>query len=181
MRLPEVDEACTLGLAPTTSSIMMLALGDSLAISCMEVKKFTKDNFKMFHPAGKLGLSLLKVGDVMHTDDKIPLVNLFSSLSDSIIEMTRCSFGCVGVTDESNRLIGIFTDGDLRRNLLSINLAKPITEFMAEQPYSLDADSFIVDSLKIFKNKRIPSAFVCDGSKPIGIVHIHDLIQRGLL
>jgi arabinose-5-phosphate isomerase len=179
--LPDVEEACTLGLAPTTSSIMMLALGDALAVACLEKRKFTKDDFKIFHPAGKLGLSLLKVADIMHSGDETPLVNLSHSLSDTILEMTRCRFGCVGVIDSSGHLVGIFTDGDLRRSLGSVELTQPISSLMVKNPASLDPNAFLVDAAQTFRNRRIPSAFICEAGKPIGILHIHDLLQRGFV
>jgi len=179
--LPNVDEACTLGLAPTTSSVMMLSLGDALAVACLEKRKFTKDHFKVFHPAGKLGLNLLKIADFMHVGDEIPLVDSSASLSDAILEMTRCRFGCVGVIDLSLQLVGIFTDGDLRRNLISTDLSRSITELMTRDPQTLEADAYAMDVVKVFRDKRIPSIFVCRNMKPIGLLHLHDLLQKGML
>jgi arabinose-5-phosphate isomerase len=179
--LPNIDEACTLGLAPTTSSIMMLAIGDALAVACLEINKFSKNDFKLFHPAGKIGLNLLKVSDIMHIGKEVPLISSEASMSDAILEMTRFRFGCVGVTDEAGSLIGIFTDGDLRRSLISVNLSSPISGLMVKNPELLDPNSYIVDAIKIFKNRRIPSAFVCSSTKPIGILHIHDILQKGFL
>jgi len=179
--LPDIDEACTLGLAPTTSSVMMLALGDALAITCMECKNFTKSDFKAFHPAGKLGLSLLKVSEIMHVGKEVPLVNVAAPISEAILEMTRCRFGCVGITDQTSKLIGIFTDGDLRRNLLTVNLENPILDVMIKNPELLNPDLYAIEVIRIFKNKRIPSAFVCREGSPIGILHLHDLLQRGFV
>lgn len=181
LRLPEHEEACSLGLAPTTSSIMMLAVGDALAVACLELKKFTKNDFKLFHPAGKLGLNLLKVSDLMHVGEELPLVCGDTTLSDVILEMTRCRFGCVGITNDYDHLIGIFTDGDLRRNLGSVELTKPISSLMVRNPALLDPDAYVVDAAQTFRNRRIPSAFICEAGKPIGILHIHDLLQRGFL
>jgi arabinose-5-phosphate isomerase len=179
--LPDIEEACTLGLAPTTSSVMMLALGDALAITCMEYKSFTKNDFKVFHPAGKLGLSLLKVAEIMHIGKEIPLVNVAAPVSEAILEMTRCRFGCVGITDQTSKLIGIFTDGDLRRNLQKVNLENPILDVMVKNPELLNPDLYAQEVIEIFKNKRIPSAFVCRDGNPIGILHLHDLLQRGFV
>lgn len=179
--LPDVKEACTLGLAPTTSSTMMLALGDALAVACLEQRKFTKENFKVFHPAGKLGYSLLKVFDIMHGSDEVPLVESSSALSEAILEMTRCRFGCVGILDDSSALVGVFTDGDLRRNLMSTDLSRPIADLMTKNPQILDVDSYVIDVIKIFKDKRISSVFACRNNKPVGIVHLHDLLQKGFL
>lgn len=179
--IPPLPEACSLGLAPTTSTTMMLALGDALAVVCAEQRKFSRSDFKLLHPGGKLGQSLLKVSDLMHTSEAIPLANQSATLSDAIIEMTRCRFGCVGILDESNELKGIFTDGDLRRNLRRVDLNTKIIEVMTKNPTRLNSDTFIVEIIDIFKSKRIPSAFVCDDNKVIGILHIHDLLQRGLI
>lgn len=179
--LPDLDEACTLGLAPTTSSIMMLALGDALAVACLEKRRFTKENFRVFHPAGKLGLSLLKVADIMHVGDELPLVDSSASLSDAILEMTRCRFGCVGFIDHTGQLVGIFTDGDLRRNISSTDLSRPMIELMTKDPQMLDADAYAMDVVRIFRDKRIPSIFVCRDIKPIGLLHLHDLLQKGFL
>ncbi len=179
--IPSLPEACSLGLAPTTSTTMMLALGDAMAVVCAEQRRFSRSDFKLFHPGGKLGQSLLKVSDLMHTGEAIPLANQSATLSDAIIEMTRCRFGCVGIVDESSELKGIFTDGDLRRNLRRVDLNTKIIEVMTINPTRLNADTFIVEIIDIFKSKRIPSAFVCEDNKVIGILHIHDLLQRGLL
>lgn len=181
LRLPEHEEACSLGLAPTTSSIMMLAVGDALAVACLELKRFTKNDFKLLHPAGKLGLNLLKVSDLMHVGKELPLVSSETKLSDAILEITRCRFGCVGITDGYDHLIGIFTDGDLRRNLGSVELTKPISSLMVKNPALLDPDVYVIDAAQTFKNRRIPSAFICEAGRPIGILHIHDLLQRGFL
>jgi arabinose-5-phosphate isomerase len=179
--IPSLPEACSLGLAPTTSTTMMLALGDAMAVVCAEQRKFSRSDFKLFHPGGNLGQSLLKVSDLMHTGEAIPLANQSATLSDAIIEMTRCRFGCVGIVDVSSELKGIFTDGDLRRNLRRVDLNTKIIEVMTINPTRLNSDTFIVEIIDIFKSKRIPSAFVCEDNKVIGILHIHDLLQRGLL
>ena len=181
LNLPNLQEACTLGLAPTTSSIMMLALGDALAIACMEMRGFKKSDFKVFHPAGKLGMSLSRVRDVMHVEEEMPLVTLSSPLSDAIFEITRCRLGCVGITNEYRVLEGIFTDGDLRRNLARVDLNIPMSELMVCGPVALDPETYVNDAAKLLSSKRIPSAFVCSDGKPIGIIHIHDLLQRGFV
>lgn len=144
-------------------------------------RNFTKNDYKVFHPGGKLGLSLQKVSDVMHSGSEIPIVNKTASLSEAILEMTRCRFGCVGIIDNSSKLVGIFTDGDLRRSLMSTGLEIPIFELMIPNPILLDPNSFAVDVVNTFRNKRIPSAFVCSDGKPVGILHIHDLLQKGIM
>jgi arabinose-5-phosphate isomerase len=179
--IPNIQEACPLGLAPTTSTIMMLAIGDSLAAACTELKSFTKSDFKVFHPAGKLGLNLLTVSELMHTGEKLPLVCSDATLSHAILEITRCRFGCVGITDVYGYLIGVFTDGDLRRSLGSVELTQPISSLMVRNPSVLDHNAFGIEAAEIFRNRRIPSVFICEAGKPIGILHIHDLLQRGLV
>jgi arabinose-5-phosphate isomerase len=181
LQMPKLQEACPLGLAPTTSSIMMLALGDALAIACLEQKKFSKNDFKILHPAGKIGLDLLKVSDVMHRGDEVPLLETGASLSDSILEMTRCRFGCVGITDTSGNLVGIFTDGDLRRSLPHTNLSDLITNLMTRNPISLSLDTYLINAAEIFRSRRIPSLFICKEQRPVGILHLHDLLERGLV
>lgn len=181
INIPEIEEACSLGLAPTTSSVMMLAIGDALAVTCLGLNNFTKNDFKVFHPAGKLGLSLLKVSEVMHIGAGVPLVRWDGTLSHAILEMTRCRFGCVGITDDCGELIGIFTDGDLRRSLGSVDLTRPISNLMVKDPAMLDPDTHVVEAAQTFRDRRIPSAFICTAKKPIGILHIHDLLQRGFL
>ena len=180
LKIPDLPEACPLGLAPTTSSTMMLALGDALALACMQARGFTKVDFRQYHPGGNLGAGLQRVENLMNTGKSIPLVRIASRLSDAILEMTRCRFGCVGITD-GGILAGIFTDGDLRRNLLNVELNRPISDFMTTNPVTLDPNAYIVEVINLFKERRIPSAFVCKNGRVVGIVHIHDLLQRGLL
>lgn len=179
--IPLLPEACSLGLAPSTSTAMMLALGDALAIVCADHRKLSKTEFKLYHPGGKLGQSLLKVSDLMHTGVAIPIADRNATVSDAILEMTRCRFGCVGIVDESRELTGIFTDGDLRRTLPRVDLNTKIVEVMTINPIRLNPSSYVTEVLDIFKLQRIPSAFVCEDNEVIGILHIHDLLQRGAL
>jgi arabinose-5-phosphate isomerase len=178
--MPDLNEACTLGLAPTNSSIMMLSMGDALANCCLIKRGFTKDDFKKLHPAGSLGRLLLKASDVMHGNDQVPLVNEYGTVFDAILEMTRCRFGCVGVINAQEKLIGIFTDGDLRRKSAYLDLTQPITKLMSPNPKFVEPSVKLSDIIKILKNCRIPSIFVCAECRPIGILHIHDFLQIGL-
>jgi arabinose-5-phosphate isomerase len=180
LKIPNVREACILGLAPTTSSVMMLAICDALAMACLEVNGFAKDDFKTLHPAGNLGSSLQRVSEIMHVGE-IPLLSRNASLSEAILEMTRCRFGCVGITDDCGLLIGIFTDGDLRRSIDVIHLTQTIYPLITRNPVLLDPDEFIIDAAQKFNDRRIPSAFVCTRGKPVGILHIHDLLAKGFL
>lgn len=179
--LPNLPEVCPMGLAPTTSTTMTLALGDALAIACIKARDFIPENFKIYHPGGKLGQKLSKVRDVMHTIDHLPLLQPDSTVSEAVLEMSKGRFGCVGIINSLGELIGIFTDGDLRRHFKASNLEKKIQELMSSSPYQLDPDSFIADVVNLFAKRRIPSAFVCVQQKPIGLIHIHDLFQRGYL
>jgi arabinose-5-phosphate isomerase len=181
LRLPNVGEACPLGLAPTSSTIMSLAIGDALAIACLQIKRFTSSDFKNYHPGGKLGKKLKRVADLMHTGESVPLVSEKSTVTEGIIEMTRCTFGCVGVINNDGRLTGIFTDGDLRRKLSPKILEENIKVVMTELPLSLGPDSLAQDALILFSEKRVPSCFITENEKPIGIIHLHDLTRIGLI
>ena len=179
--LPSPQEACPLGLAPTTSTTMALALGDALAIACLRGRDFQPAQFREFHPGGKLGQKLTRVRDVMHGGDLLPTVAKTALVSDAVIEMSRGRLGCVGVVDQSGSLVGIFTDGDLRRHFSAVNVEKPITEFMHTSPQRVSPDALIADVVYLFTEKRIPSVFVCVDGKPLGIVHVHDVLQKGFI
>lgn len=180
--IPDIAEACPLGLAPTTSTAMILALGDALAGACLQVRNFPASQFKIFHPGGKLGQKLLRVRDVMHGIQELPLVPLTAQLTDAIMEMSRGRFGCVGVFDADEQLIGIFTDGDLRRHFrTSTDLNQPISALMHKSPEQISPEALIADVIYIFTERRIPSVFVCINNIPVGIVHVHDLLQKGFI
>jgi arabinose-5-phosphate isomerase len=179
--IPDLAEAGPLGVAPTTSSSCMLALGDALALSSLEARGFAISAFHDLHPGGKLGQALIRVDQIMSTSDEMPIVRVGASVSEAILEMTRCRFGCAGVTDESGKLVGIFTDGDLRRKLSPALLSMPIESAMTPQPRTIFPQDLVADVLRMFKDKRIPSVFVTDGELPVGIIHIHDILSRDLL
>lgn len=181
LKLPALNEACPLNLAPTTSTIMTLALGDALSIACLQAKKFQSSQFHELHPGGKLGQKLTRVRDIMHPKEVLPLVNQSSHLSEAIVEMSRGRFGCVGIVDKDGALVGIFTDGDLRRRLSEINLSRPIFNFMHLKPKSVNPEALVADVARLLTDKRIPSVFVCQDKIPIGIIHVHDLLQRGFV
>lgn len=177
--LPKVKEACPLGLAPTTSTMLMLAMGDLLAMSTLKMKKFSPKDFHSYHPGGKLGQKLLCVSEVMTTN--LPLVYSGSSLSESVIKMSENRLGCVGIIDSNKKLIGIFTDGDLRRSFEKANHDKSIDKLMHLNPIRVPPDMLLAELLKIFKKNRIPSIFVCDKNMPVGFVHLHDLLKSEYL
>ena len=181
LQLLDISEACPLGLAPTTSTTMSLALGDALAVACLKARDFQHSQFSDFHPGGKLGQKLTRVRDIMHEKDTLPIIQTNSLVKEAVIEMSRGRFGCVGVIDDTGLLIGIFTDGDLRRHISAVNLGRPINELMSETPFRVEPDALIADVTYLFTEKRIPSVFVCEKGKPVGLVHVHDLLQKGFV
>ena len=177
--IPNIAESCPLNLAPTTSTTMMLVLGDSIAIELMNKKKFKKENFKKFHPGGMLGKSLLLVKDIMHTKDKLPLIKNNSTMREALLKMTSYGFGCVGVTNSKNILIGVITDGDLRRNISKNFLDLPIEKIMTKNPITVESKMNIKDTIDIMNSNKITTVFVIENNPkiPKGIIHIHDCIK----
>ena len=180
--LPLAPEACPLSLAPTTSTTMMLALGDALAVALLEKRKFTPEDFAMFHPGGKLGQNLLKVSDLMHDASELPLVTAHSKMDDVLIEISTKSFGCAGVMGDDNMLIGVITDGDLRRWFASKpSLDASAGDVMTANSKYITIDALAVEAINLMKQHKITSLFVLnDSKKPIGIIHIHDCLRVGL-
>lgn len=174
--LPNTKEASEID-APTTSTTMMMALGDALAVALHVMKGFSKDDFKVFHPGGNIGAKLLKVADLMHSSETVPLVNENETCLAAIVEMTRKRLGCVGVVDGSGVLIGIFTDGDLRRHVDSDFKAHKISELMTHNPMTISPNLFASEALRIMNKKAITVLFVAEDSKPKGIVHMHDILR----
>ena len=180
IEISNLKEACPLNLAPTTSTTAMLALGDAIAISLMKSKKFTKKNFYSFHPGGQLGKKLLLVKNVMHSAKKLPLINENVPMTTAIIEMTKKRFGCLGVISKTNNLIGIITDGDLRRHMEDNILEKKTSYIMTKKPKTVGENIFAIEALNIMKKNKITQVFVTKNNKPIGILHIHDCIELEL-
>jgi len=180
IEISNLKEACPLNLAPTTSTTAMLALGDAIAVSLMISKKFTKKDFYSFHPGGQLGKKLLLVKNVMHSGKKLPLINENTLMSTALIEMTKKRFGCLGVISKSNKLIGIITDGDLRRHMDNSILNKKTSYIMTKGPKTVDQNIFAFEALDIMKKNKITQVFVTKNNKPIGILHIHDCIELEL-
>jgi arabinose-5-phosphate isomerase len=189
LALPRAKEACPHGMAPTTSTTMQMALGDCLAIALLERRGFTAQDFKVFHPGGSLGAQLKFISDVMHTGDSLPLVPEGKAMAEAIVIMTEKSFGCVGVIDAKGRLIGMITDGDLRRHMGPGLLHARVEEIMTREPKTLPPDTLCsaalerINSLKRGDASRPPGVtqmFVLDKGKPIGIVHVHDLLRAGV-
>ncbi len=179
--LPPAAEACPMGLAPTTSTTMMMALGDALAIALLERKGFSATDFQRYHPGGKLGRRLLRVEDIMHVGDGIPLVPPTVRMSEAILVMTAKSFGCVGVCDLRGQLIGVITDGDLRRHMDEALLARSVAEVMHRRPKTVAATALAVEALGIMNRFAITSLFaVRDDRRPVGFLHMHDCLRAGV-
>ena len=179
--LPSAREACPNGLAPTTSTLLQLALGDALAIALLEDKGFTAKNFREFHPGGKLGAQLKHVSDVMRKEDALPLSEPLTKMSDALVVMTEKACGCLGIIDEQGKLVGILTDGDLRRHMSSDLLNLKIQDVMTKSPKTIEPDALTSEALEILNSKSITCIFVIDeAGKPIGLIHIHDLLRIGV-
>jgi arabinose-5-phosphate isomerase len=178
--LPPSPEACPLGLAPTTSTTLMLALGDALAVALLERRGFSAADFKVFHPGGQLGRQLLRVTEMMHTDGELPLAPLDIKVSEAILIMTAKRFGCVGLTGRDGKLEGIITDGDLRRHMNPDLLSLPAEAVMTANPKTIRPSTLAGEALGIMNAMAITSLFVTDEGRPVGIIHIHDCLRAGV-
>ncbi|NEW95080.1 KpsF/GutQ family sugar-phosphate isomerase [Rhodopseudomonas sp. BR0M22] len=180
LTLPKAREACPHNLAPTTSSLMMLALGDALAIALLESRGFTPSDFSVLHPGGKLGAMLKYARDLMHTGDAIPLKPLGTRMSDALVEMSAKGFGCVGIIDSNGQIAGIVTDGDLRRNMRSDLMTATVDEVMTRNPKTISPNLLAGQTLELLNSSKITALLVAEGKKPLGIVHLHDLLRAGV-
>ena len=180
--LPTVSEACEITDAPTTSTTMMAALGDALAVVLLRRRGFKAADFHVFHPGGTLGSALLTVGEVMHSGEKLPLVAVDASVAQAILEMTSKGFGCTGVIDEADALIGIVTDGDLRRHMANGLLEQTAGQIMTAAPRTIGGEELLTEALRRMTvlSPRISAIFVVDGVAPVGIVHLHDCLRAGV-
>ena len=180
LTLPSASEACPHNLAPTTSSLMQLALGDALAMALLETRGFTALDFGVFHPGGKLGAALKFVRDVMHPGDAVPLIKRGAPMSEAIVEMSAKGFGCVAVTDRDGKLAGVITDGDLRRHMRVDLLQAPVDAVMTTSPKIIRPDQLASEALQILNASKITALMVVEAGRPIGIVHFHDLLRAGV-
>lgn len=180
MVLPRVGEACPHGLAPTTSTTMQVALGDALSVALLEGRRFTPGDFKRFHPGGKLGAVLTFVRDVMHVGDAVPLIAAGAGMSDALIVMSQKSFGCVGVVEEDGRLIGIVTDGDLRRHMGPELVSMRVEQVMTCSPRTVAPKDLAASAMSEMQGRAITALFVLESGRPVGLLHIHDLLKLGL-
>jgi arabinose-5-phosphate isomerase len=179
--LPEVGEACPMGLAPTTSTTCMLALGDALAVALLERRGFSARDFAVFHPGGKLGSQLLRVEQLMHRGDDLPLVRPDTRLADAVLEMTMKRLGCAGVI-EGGRLVGIITDGDIRRHMAPDIFERTAGEIMTRHPRTIEPKALAVEAVAAMNGPPRPVTvlFVVDGERPIGALHLHDCLKAGI-
>ncbi|MEM6728424.1 MAG: CBS domain-containing protein, partial [Pseudomonadota bacterium] len=177
--LPPVEEACGTGNVPTTTTTMTLALGDALAVALMEHRQFTPANFREFHPGGKLGAQLSRVGDLMHRDDEVPTVALDTKMSDALLTMSEKTFGVAGVLNDAGELLGIITDGDLRRHMAGL-LELTAGQVMTRDPRTIRAEALAEEALALMNQSKIGCLFVTEGKKPVGLIRIHDCLRVGL-
>ncbi|RZN24108.1 KpsF/GutQ family sugar-phosphate isomerase [Bradyrhizobium sp. Leo121] len=180
LTLPKAREACPHNLAPTTSSLMMLALGDALAIALLEGRGFTSTDFSVLHPGGKLGAMLKYTRDLMHAGEAVPLKPLGTRMSDALVEMTSKGFGCVGIVDRRSHLVGIVTDGDLRRHMRSDLMTAVVDDVMTKNPKTIGRDTLAGEALELLNASKVTALIVVDAGKPVGIVHFHDLLRAGV-
>jgi arabinose-5-phosphate isomerase len=181
LTLPKAREACPHNLAPTTSSLMLLALGDALAIALLEGRGFTSVDFSVLHPGGKLGAMLKYTRDLMHGGDAVPLRPLGTRMSDALVEMSSKGFGCVGIVDARGQIVGIITDGDLRRHITRPDLMTALVDdVMTKNPKTIGRDLLASEALEILNSSKITALIITDARKPVGIVHLHDILRAGV-
>lgn len=179
--LPNEPEACPMGLAPTTSTTAMLALGDALAVCLLEREGFTAADFHGFHPGGKLGQKLLRVKDLMHSGAELPLIDKNALMSDALIEITSKSFGVVGVVGPKGKLDGVITDGDLRRHMSGDLLSKKVSIIMTKGGVRANPDQLASEAVAVMNENKITTLFVVKNDLPVGILHIHDCLRAGVI
>jgi arabinose-5-phosphate isomerase len=178
--LPQAREACPHNLAPTTSSLMQLALGDALAVALLESRGFTALDFRALHPGGRLGAQLQFVDQIMRSGTDVPLVKRGTRMADAIVEMSSKGVGCVGIIDEARRLVGIITDGDLRRHMRPDLLDARVDDIMTPGPKTVRPDQLASEALELLNSSKITALMVVDAGSPVGIVHFHDLLRAGV-
>ncbi|MGI9372846.1 MAG: KpsF/GutQ family sugar-phosphate isomerase [Hyphomicrobiales bacterium] len=180
LEIPNHEEACPNGLAPTTSTTLQLALGDALAVALLEHNGFTAGDFAALHPGGKLGASLTYARDLMHSGDDLPIVGPKEEMSSALVTMTSKRFGCLAVIDDDQTLLGIITDGDLRRNMGTDLLGACAGDVMSESPITVSPNTMASSALKTMNTRKITTLFVVEDNRPVGILHIHDLLRAGV-
>ncbi len=180
IELPRASEACPHGLAPTTSTTMQLVIGDCLAVALLEARGFTATDFKVFHPGGSLGAQLKFVADLMHKADRLPLVRVDEPMTSALVTMTQKALGCLGIVDGDGKLVGIITDGDLRRHMGPNLLTVTAGQIMTPNPKSIKPTALASSALDILNKSRITALFVVESGRPVGLVHVHDLLRASV-
>ncbi|WP_414642448.1 KpsF/GutQ family sugar-phosphate isomerase [Bradyrhizobium sp.] len=180
LELPKVREACPHNLAPTTSTLMQAAIGDALAIALLESRGFTALEFAKFHPGGKLGAMLKHTSDLMHTGDDLPIKPVGTVMSEALVEMSAKGFGCVAIVDRSGHLAGIITDGDLRRQMRPDLMTLLVDDVMTRNPKVVERASLASEALELLNSAKITTLLVTEANKPVGIIHLHDLLRAGV-
>jgi arabinose-5-phosphate isomerase len=180
LELPKVREACPHNLAPTTSTLMQAAIGDALAIALLEGRGFTALEFASFHPGGKLGAMLKHTSDLMRSGNALPLKPLGTGMSEALAEMTAKGIGCVCIVDARGLLVGIITDGDLRRQMRPDLITSRVDEVMTKNPKTIGRDSLASEAVELLNSSKITTLIVTDAEKPVGIIHLHDLLRAGV-
>lgn len=182
--LPKAPEACSIGMAPTTSTTLMVVLGDALAVALMERRGFGADEYRDLHPAGALGKALVRVSDLMHVGEDMPLVSENASMQDLVLVLAKLRYGCVGVTDKKGALIGIVTDGDLGRHMDRNLLDRSPADIMTRAPKVIGPDQLAAEALTLMNDKKITQLFVLGpkdkAKRPLGILHMHDIVRAGI-
>jgi len=180
LTLPKAEEACPNGLAPTTSTTLQLVMGDALAVALLEHKNFSASDFKNFHPGGKLGANLVLVREVMHKETELPLMSADVRMSEALVVMTEKGFGCLGITDAKGMLLGIITDGDLRRHMSPTLLDQSTADIMTKNPRTISSDMMAAEAMSLMNAQSIQCLFVCEAGQPIGLVRVLDLLRIGV-
>ena len=178
--LPDAPEATAEVNAPTTSTTLQIALGDALAVALLERRGFTASDFRVFHPGGKLGAMLRTVADLMHGHDELPLVSVDAPMPDALLVMSEKRFGAVGVVDGAGLLAGLITDGDLRRHMDGL-LQHTAGQVMTQRPLTIAPGALAAEALKIMNERRITVLFVVEAERPVGVLHVHDLLRAGVI
>lgn len=179
LTLPRVREACPNQLAPTSSTTIQAALGDAMAVALVRERGFTESDFRIFHPGGQLGAKLLTVGQLMGTGESIPVVNADATLMDATVEMSRKRYGSTAVVDEAGHLVGVFTDGDLRRSFATNDVNGGVATHMSAHPLVAGAATLASDALRIMNENAVTVLFVCEDRRLIGALHLHDVLRAG--
>ena len=180
LTIPDLPEACTIGMAPTTSTTLMLGLGDALAVALMEARRFQAEEFRTFHPGGRLGAQLAPVRQVMHPAKSIPIVGETTPMAETILTMTAGGFGVAAVIDPAGDLIGVVSDGDLRRNLIDL-MDRTAGQVCTRTPVTVTPDTLAAEALAVLNRNKIGVLIVCEGTQPVGILHLHDLLRIGVM